>query len=425
MSVFRACAHNSRRFLRTVSKCPSLRQPCPISKIATRIGIHVCSNISQPVTSWKRYASSVALVGLANVGKSSLFNGLTGSKHLIANYPFATMETLSSMMVIPDKQLDQLAAAAKSDRTLYTTLEVFDVPGLIKGAASGAGLGNKFLSSIDQANMLVLVLRCFTDTDIVHVEDTMDAERDLVIVQNELVMKDLQQVENRLEKLSKRIRAGDAEATELQGHLEGCMEVLGAGQPLSDIYPTVGHIRAQEPVLRNLLRGFLSVKPIVYALNVGIDEANTGNDECKKVQDIVGVENTIVCCGLVEAEAAQASNSEEERLEFLRDFGVEQSALPTLAQKCTEKLSTHTFYTIGDKEARAWTINQGWTAPHAAGVIHSDLERGFISAEVIEPSDFLEVNGSREQLQSKGLIRREGKGYIVQAGDILNVHFNV
>jgi len=361
-----------------------------------------------------------AIVGLPNVGKSTLFNALTESQGAeAANYPFCTIDPNVGLVRVPDEKLENLAVLNDSVKKVPTVLEFVDVAGLIKGASTGEGLGNKFLSSIRQCDAIVHVVRCFEDEDVIHVDGTVDAIRDAELINLELAFSDLAQVEERLLRTKKEQRSGKGDPAE-PAALEKVKAMLEADKParfaeLSD---------EEELAIKSL--GLLTRKPMIYAANVADSDLATGNDmvaQLKKITESEGAKLVIVSAQ-VEAELVDLEIADRE--EFLESLGVtlETCGLRALIGEAYDLLQLQTYYTSGPEESRAWTIRQGWTAPQAAGVIHTDFERGFIRAETVSYDDLIEC-GSEANAKSKGLLRSEGKDYVVQEGDVMLFRFNV
>jgi GTP-binding protein YchF len=358
-----------------------------------------------------------ALVGLPNVGKSTLFNALTESQGAeMGNYPFCTIDPNVGIVTVPDEKLDKLGVLNKSEKTVPTTLEFVDVAGLIKGASQGEGLGNKFLASIRQADAVVHVVRCFDDDDVIHVDGTVDAIRDAELVNLELAFADLDQVENRLVRVNKDRNADPSE----KSALEKVKEVLESDRPAR--YAELDE--DEENAIKSF--GLLSRKKMIYAANVADSDLATGNEMTKKLQELADREGAKMVIVSAQVEAELVELEDEDRQEFLESLGVtmENSGLRALVREAYDLLQLQTYYTSGPKETRAWTIRKGWTAPKAAGVIHNDFERGFIRAETVSYDDLIEC-GSEAAAKSKGLLRSEGKEYIVQEDDVILFRFNV
>lgn len=358
-----------------------------------------------------------AIVGLPNVGKSTLFNALTETQGAeAANYPFCTIESNVGIVTVPDQKLEKLSELNSSEKTVPTTLEFVDVAGLIKGASKGEGLGNQFLASIRQCDAIVHVVRCFDDEDVIHVDGSVDAIRDAELINLELAFADLAQVENRLLRLKKDRKADPLEASAL----EKVREVLENDKPAR--YAELDE--DEELAIKSL--GLLSRKKMIYAANVADTDLSTGNSMTEKLQELAESEGAKMVVVSAQVEAELVDLETEDRLEFLESLGVtmENSGLRALVREAYDLLELQTYYTSGPSESRAWTIRKGWTAPKAAGVIHNDFERGFIRAETISYDDLVEC-GSESAAKSKGLLRSEGKEYVVQEGDVILFRFNV
>merc|ERR1719413_216214 len=338
-----------------------------------------------------------AIVGMPNVGKSTLFNALTETQGAeAANYPFCTIEPNSGIVEVPDSRLDVLTKLNSSVKTVPTTLEFVDVAGLVKGASEGEGLGNQFLATIRQCDAIVHVVRCFEDENVIHVDGSIDPIRDVELINLELALADLAQVEKRLLRVKKDRKADPQEANAL----EKVLEVLN---------------NEEEKAIKNL--GLLTRKEMIYAANVADSDLAEGNELSSKLQEFAAKQNARMVLVSAQVEAELVELGDEDRIEFLDSLGVtlDDCGLRALVREAYDILQLQTYFTSGPTETRAWTIKKGWTAPKAAGVIHNDFERGFIRAETISYNDLVEC-GSEAAAKSKGLMRSEGKEYTVQEG---------
>ena len=360
------------------------------------------------------------IVGLPNVGKSTLFNALTATQAAeAANFPFCTKEPNVGRVGVPDPRLDKLAEIAKSQKIIPTQLEFVDIAGLIRGASKGEGLGNQFLANIREVDAIVHVLRCFEDDDITHVEGNVDPLRDADVVETELMLADMESLERQLTSLQKKAKGGDKDSKVKADLMERALKVLQDGKParvveLSD---------DEKPVFKQFM--LLTSKPVLYVCNVEESSAATGNSFSEKVAAKAASEGAahVVISAAIEAEVAQLSDPAD-KAEFLGAMGLEETGLNRLIRAGYGLLNLITFFTIGPKEARAWTLHKGATAPQAAGVIHTDFERGFIRAETIDYASFVACNGE-QGAKDAGKMRQEGKEYIVNDGDIFHFRFNV
>ncbi len=363
----------------------------------------------------------LGIVGLPNVGKSTLFNALTAAGADAANYPFCTVEPNVGMVEVPDKRLDVLAEKVKPQRTVPAVVQFVDIAGLVQGASEGEGLGNQFLANIRETDAIVHVVRCFDDSDVVHVMGSVDPVRDREVINIELILADLAVVEKRLERVRKSARGGDKEAKAELSLLERLQATLAEGRAAraAEIDP------AEERVLRSF--NLLTAKPVLYLANVAEKDLPAGeNPHVSALRRAVaaGGEHAEVIPISSRIESELAELSVEERDEFLASLGLEEPGLNLLIQAGYRLLGLQTYFTAGEKEVRAWTIPIGAKAPEAAGVIHTDFERGFIRAETVSYEDFEEL-GSVKAARDQGRMRSEGKEYVVQDGDILLFRFNV
>ena len=365
-------------------------------------------------------ALKCGIVGLPNVGKSTLFNALTSAKALAANYPFATKDPNVGIITVPDERLDKLAAIVIPQKIQPTTVEIVDIAGLIKGASKGEGLGNQFLANIREVNAIVIVVRCFEDDNIVHVEGSVDPVRDKIIIDNELILKDLETTEKRIDKLKKNSKGGDKTAVRAAETAQKIYDHLYSGEP-ARTFPVAD--AEDAAIMEDML--LLTAKPVLYVCNVDESSVLTGNDLTEKFRVAVATEGAeiILISAQIESEIAELE-SKDERLEYLSTMGLTEPGVNRVIHSCYKALNLVTYFTAGVQEVRAWTIGRGWTAPQAAGVIHSDFERGFIRAEVIGFDDYVTLGGEK-QAREVGKLRLEGKEYPVKDGDVMHFLFNV
>ncbi len=362
---------------------------------------------------------SLGIVGLPNVGKSTLFNALTSAGALVANYPFATIEPNTGVVEVPDARLARIAEFVLPQRILPATVQFVDIAGLVKGASQGEGLGNQFLGTIREVDAVVQVVRCFDDDDIQHVMGGVDPARDRNIVNTELALADLASIEKRLDKAQRAARTGEAQAKLEKGLLERLVAALSDGFMARTVVPT----EEERPIYRGF--NMLTAKPTLYAANVHEDDLAHGNAHVERLRAALVEDgeqaDIVIFSAKVEAELAELPL--EDRAAFLEALGVAESGLDRLARAAYHILGLQSYFTAGEKEVRAWTVRRGARGPEAAGVIHSDFEKGFIRAETVSYDDFVRVGGwkpAREQ----GLARAEGKEYVVQDGDVMLFRFN-
>ena len=363
-------------------------------------------------------ALRVGIVGLPNVGKSTLFNALSEAGAEAANYPFCTIEPNVGVVPVPDARLHRLADLAGSAQTLPAVIEFVDIAGLVAGASKGEGLGNQFLANIRETDAIAHVVRCFEDPNVVHVEGSVDPLRDIETIETELLLKDLDTVSKRRERVAKSVKTGDKGAKLEADFLERLERHLGDGRPAR----TVEVSDTEAPVLRDQF--LLTAKPVLYAANVGEGDLPDGNAYVDQVRERAAEEGAGVVVVSAEFEAQLADLPDEDRTEFLEAAGVEESGLDRLAQAAYELLGLITYFTAGPKESRAWQISRGTKAPQAAGVIHTDFEKGFIRAETIKFADYDRL-GSESAAREAGAMRSEGKEYVVADGDVMLFRFNV
>lgn len=362
------------------------------------------------------------IVGLPNVGKSTLFNALTATAAAqAANYPFCTIEPNIGRVSVPDDRLEKLAAIATSAKIIPTQLEFVDIAGLVRGAAKGEGLGNQFLAHIREVDAIIHVLRCFEGGDVTHVEGSVDPLRDAETVETELMLADLDSLEKRLTTTLKKAKMGDKEAQEQVVVMEPAVAALQAGKPVRTLL--AGFSPEKQKILRQLQ--LVTSKPVLYVANVSESDAANGNALSQKVLDRAKKEGTeaVIITAAIESEVAVLESAEEKQ-EFLASLGLKEPGLNKIIRAGFKRLELITFFTVGPKEARAWNVKRGAFAPEAAGVIHTDFERGFIRAETIAYPDYIALGGEHGA-RDAGKLRQEGKDYLVQDGDIFHFKFNV
>lgn len=363
------------------------------------------------------------IVGLPNVGKSTIFSALTAAPAEAANYPFCTIDPNVGIVSVPDERLDRIAEMVPADKVIPAVVEFVDIAGLVKGASKGEGLGNKFLANIREVGMIVHVVRCFENEDIVHVDNKISPADDIEVINIELALADMGTVENRITKNERFTRAGDKQAREralaLKPLLERLKDHLGEGKAAR----AMGLTEDEQELIQDL--HLITMKKQIYLCNVDEDGLESESAYVKKVKEIAEAEGTevVVLCGKLEADIA-ALDDPEERAVFLEEAGLEESGLSRLIKTTYKTLGLRTFFTVGGVENKAWTFHEGMKAPQTAGVIHTDFEKGFIKADVYHCDDLFE-SGSEQAIKAAGRMRMEGKEYVVQDGDVMFFKFNV
>jgi len=365
-------------------------------------------------------ALKCGIVGLPNVGKSTLFNCLSNAKAQSANFPFCTIEPNVGTITVPDNRLSELEKLVNPEKVIPTTIEIVDIAGLVKGAHKGEGLGNQFLANIRETDAIIHVLRCFDDDNIVHVDGSVDPIRDKEVIDFELQLKDLETVENKLNSLKRAVKSGDKEVVKQYEFCEKVKEVLESGK-------SARTVEAENDVTQKLMKELqlLTAKPVLYLCNVDEASVKNGNAYVDKVRPIAAEEGAelLVIGTKIESDIAEFDNYEEREM-FLEELGLEEAGVNRLIRSAYKLLNLQTYFTAGEKEVRAWTVPVGATAPQAAGVIHTDFEKGFIRAEVMKYNDFVSL-GSESAVKEAGKLNVEGKAYIVEDGDIMHFRFNV
>lgn len=360
------------------------------------------------------------IVGLPNVGKSTLFNALTSAGALAANYPFATKDPNIGIITVPDKRLDVLSEIVKTKKTVHTTVEIVDIAGLLKGASQGEGLGNQFLSNIREVDAILHVIRCFEDDNVVHVDGSIDPVRDKEIIDTELLLKDIEMVEKRVEKYRKNAKSGNKADVKKFELAQKILKHLESEKPGRDFKP---ENEDEESILKEMM--LLTAKPVLYILNVDEASVNDGNKFTKMLSEAVANEDAEVIniSASIEADLVEFDDPEEKQM-FLEEMGLEEPGVNRVIKASYKLLNLITYMTAGEKETKAWTVRKGAKAPEAAGEIHTDFEKGFIRAEVIKYDDYV-FYGSESAVKDAGKMSVEGKEYVVQDGDVMHFRFNV
>lgn len=364
-------------------------------------------------------ALKCGIVGLPNVGKSTLFNALTSAKALAANFPFATKEPNVGMITVPDKRLDKLAELVNPQKVMPTTVEIVDIAGLIKGASQGEGLGNQFLANIREVDAIIHVIRCFENDNVIHVENSVDPVRDKEIIDTELVLKDLETAEKALEKLKKAAKGGEKTAVKRMEIGQRIFDHLAEGLSARDLELE----DSEKEIFKEM--SLLTAKPILYVCNVDESSAVDGNEHVARFREAVKDEaaEILLVSAAIEEEIAELEDYEE-KMEFVSEMGLSEPGTVRLILASYKLLNLITYFTAGEKEVRAWTITRGTKAPQAAGVIHTDFEKGFIRAEVIGYDNYVQY-GSEAAVKEAGKMQVEGKEYVVKDGDVMHFRFNV
>ena len=366
-------------------------------------------------------ALQCGIVGLPNVGKSTLFNCLSNAKAQAANFPFCTIEPNVGVITVPDNRLNKLAELVHPGRIVPTTVEIVDIAGLVKGASKGEGLGNKFLANIRETDAIIHVLRCFDDDNVTHVDGSVDPVRDKEIIDAELQLKDLETIESRIQRVQKQAQTGgDKTAKQTYEVLLRFKSALEQGKSARTV---TFDTKEEQKIAHDLF--LLTTKPVLYVCNVDEASAASGNAYVEQVREVVKEENAeiLVVAAKIESEIAELETYDERQM-FLEEIGLEESGVSRLIKSAYSLLDLETFFTAGEMEVKAWTYHKGWKAPQCAGVIHTDFEKGFIRAEVIKYDDYI-AYGSEAAVREAGKLNVEGKDYVVEDGDIMHFRFNV
>ncbi len=365
-------------------------------------------------------ALGIGIIGLPNVGKSTLFNALTRAQSAeAANYPFCTIEPNKATVPLADVRLEELAKIARPQSVIKAAVEFVDIAGLVRGASRGEGLGNKFLANIREVDAILQVVRCFADSDVVHVEGGIDPVRDIEIIETELVLADMQSLEKRIERIGRQARADKELRREVEA-MQRVMQHLNEGRPVRTFTRTEGDGLESTMTDLQLLTG----KPVIYCANVGENALPGDSDDVRRVREYAAANGSDLVVISAKMEAELAGLADTERSDFLASYGLSESGLDQTARMAYHTLGLASYFTAGPKEVRAWTFRRGWTAPQCAGVIHTDFERGFIRAEVVDYDNYVRLGGETDA-KAAGLMRVEGKEYLMRDGDVVHFLFNV